>query len=109
MISEREAVERERAAYIVGRRHVLKCTDAQVATMIRPDAVALYPMPFREVADPHHKYIVWRCVNGVLQTRTLKDKMWTVANVGSWAGLHGTEARAARMRIWADLMESPND
>lgn len=112
MVTERDAVERERAAYTEGakwawRTNYAECTGARFNHNGHVDRAAAYRYPLptitrpRVVKDPHSADIVWRCDGGVLQYRQGNHE-WSMGP-GYWY------AFPERVRLWADLLANPTE
>lgn len=98
-VTEREAVLREREAYVKGRFEAGKGLDWHARSR------CLYPLPTitrpRVVKDPHSADIVWRCDGGVLQYRQGNHE-WSMGP-GYWY------ASPERVRLWAELLANPTE
>jgi len=110
LVTERNAVLRERTAYVRGRHESLTARPMvqSEAREYEKEAASRYPLPkvtrARVVQDPHDSSMHWR----------VGDERYTPlqfsVNGGSWQyGLGSMCATDKRVRVWADLLANPTE
>lgn len=113
MVTEREAVLRERAAFTHGAywawfNNYAESSGAKFnhEGFVDQRAADNYPLPkitrLREVPDPHKANILWRCKDGLLWY------CWTNReDVGWYTGTVLWSPTPERVNLWADLLQNP--
>jgi hypothetical protein len=105
-VSEREAVLRERRAFIAGRCDGYPDESTTPARVLLESAARRYPLPTverpRVVQDPHSEGLAWRVVDNGLQYR--RDGLaWRTSDESCWT------FSPARVALWADLFARPTE
>ena len=117
MISEREAVMRERAAFVAGaERFACEGCKGLAPDYAGKEAAERYPLPTvtrpRVVTDPHLRddSVSWRVFDGVIQYRENRDAMLDSIIDSSWVvGPPQFIPTAERVAMWADLLANPTE
>jgi hypothetical protein len=111
-VTEREAVLRERRAYILGLQDACwRDPETEEDAMARAeiDAARRYPLPRvtrpRVVRDPEHRPALWRLRNGALEVLIDGTESWHVYPRSG----EGLKATGARLNVWADLLANPTE
>jgi len=106
MVSEREAVLRERAAYDAGVADVFRTARALGGIEhvdARKWADQIFPLPTierpRVVPDPHGMNVVWSVKNGRISPR----------GSSAWGQRTVEHITPERVALWADLLANPTE
>lgn len=117
-MTERELIDLQREAFIKGscwrwQQEHPRGTNG-VTNAERRAAADAYPYPAvpRVVKDPDPDYSQeWRCWEGEIQFKAAGSGPWTslLPHLRAGRAYGCTEPTAARIRLWADLLENPNE